>query len=161
MSNPEDHIHAGILQYVRLYHPDCLAFHPANGGLRNKREAAKLKWLGVLAGIPDIVILRPTGRVALMEVKAAKGVLTENQIAIRDHCERFEIPWACVRSIDDARAFLQHVDCALILARADQTRYGDFDSCEREVGEYTNVLGVVLNGYRYGDGLVDAERGTG
>ena len=62
---------------------------------------------------------------------------------------------------DDARAFLQHVDCALILARADQTRYGDFDSCEREVGEYTNILGVVLNGYRYGDGLVDAERGTG
>ena len=58
---------------------------------------------------------------------------------------------------DDARAFLQHVDCALILARADQTRYGDFDSCEREVGEYTNVLGVVLNGYRHGEGLADAE----
>ncbi|WP_103174810.1 CpsD/CapB family tyrosine-protein kinase [Paracoccus sp. SY] len=58
---------------------------------------------------------------------------------------------------DDARAFLQHVDCALILARADQTRYGDFDSCEREVGEYTNVLGVVLNGYRHGEGKVDAE----
>lgn len=49
---------------------------------------------------------------------------------------------------DDARAFLQHVDCALIVARAEQTRYGDFDSCEREVAEYTNVLGVVLNGYR-------------
>lgn len=61
---------------------------------------------------------------------------------------------------DDARAFLQHVDCALILARADQTRYGDFDSCEREVGEYTNVLGVVLNGYRHGDGRVDAEGGA-
>lgn len=61
---------------------------------------------------------------------------------------------------DDARAFLQHVDCALILARADQTRYGDFDSCEREVGEYTNVLGVVLNAYRHGDGRVDAEGST-
>ncbi len=60
---------------------------------------------------------------------------------------------------DDARAFLQHVDCALILARADQTRYGDFDSCEREVGEYTNVLGVVLNGYRHGDGMADPEGG--
>ena len=58
---------------------------------------------------------------------------------------------------DDARAFLQHVDCALIVARAEQTRYGDFDSCEREVGEYTNVLGVVLNGYRHGEGKVDAE----
>lgn len=61
---------------------------------------------------------------------------------------------------DDARGFLQHVDCALIIARADETRYGDFDSCEREVGEYTNVLGVVLNGYRHGDGLVDAESGA-
>ncbi|MEO1961611.1 MAG: CpsD/CapB family tyrosine-protein kinase [Paracoccus sp. (in: a-proteobacteria)] len=56
---------------------------------------------------------------------------------------------------DDARAFLQHVDCALLIARADQTRYGDFDSCEREVGEYTNVLGVVLNGFRHGNGLSD------
>lgn len=54
---------------------------------------------------------------------------------------------------DDARAFLQQVDCALIIARADQTRYGEFDSCEREVGEYTNVLGVVLNGYRHGEGI--------
>ena len=61
---------------------------------------------------------------------------------------------------DDARSFLQHVDCALILARADQTRYGDFDRCEREVGEYTNVLGVVLNGYRHGDGLADADGGA-
>lgn len=61
---------------------------------------------------------------------------------------------------DDARAFLQHVDCALILARADQTRYGDFDSCEREAGEYTNVLGVVLNGYRHNDGRVDTEGGV-
>lgn len=58
---------------------------------------------------------------------------------------------------DDARAFLQHVDCALIMARADQTRYGDLDSCEREVAEYTNILGVVLNGYRHGNGKVDAE----
>lgn len=61
---------------------------------------------------------------------------------------------------DDARAFLQHVDCALILARADQTRYGDLDSCEREVAEYTNILGVVLNGYRHSDGKVDAEGGA-
>lgn len=61
---------------------------------------------------------------------------------------------------DDARAFLQHVDCALIVARADQTRYGEFDSCEREVGEYTNVLGVVLNGYRHGGGIDAQDSGA-
>lgn len=121
MSNPEDHIHAGIIQYIRVCHPDCLPFHPANGGFRNKREAARLKWLGVFAGIPDIVILRPGGRVALMEVKAPKGVLTDNQIAVRGHCERFEIPWACVRSIDDARAFLAKIG---MIGRETESQHG-------------------------------------
>lgn len=46
---------------------------------------------------------------------------------------------------DDARAVLKHVDCALIIARAEQTRMAQLDVCEREVGEHTNVLGVVLN----------------
>ena len=49
---------------------------------------------------------------------------------------------------DDTRAFLKNVDCALIIVRADQTKYSHFDISEREIAEHTNVLGVVLNGYR-------------
>ena len=49
---------------------------------------------------------------------------------------------------DNTRAFLKNVDCALIVARADNTKYGHFDACEREIAEYTNVLGVVLNASR-------------
>lgn len=49
---------------------------------------------------------------------------------------------------DNTRAFLKNVDCALIVARANSTKYGHFDACEREVAEYTNVLGVVLNAIR-------------
>lgn len=52
---------------------------------------------------------------------------------------------------DNTRAFLKNVDCALIIARANSTRYGHFDTCEREVAEHTNVLGVVLNAFRTGD----------
>jgi len=52
---------------------------------------------------------------------------------------------------DNARAFLKNVDCALIITRANNTRYGHFDACEREVAEYTNVLGVVLNAFRTKD----------
>ena len=48
---------------------------------------------------------------------------------------------------DNTRAFLKNVDCALIVARANNTKYGDFDACEREIAEYTNVLGVVLNAF--------------
>ena len=49
---------------------------------------------------------------------------------------------------DNTRAFLKNVDCALIVARANNTKYGHFDACEREIAEYTNVLGVVLNAFR-------------
>ena len=49
---------------------------------------------------------------------------------------------------DNTRAFLKNVDCALIVTRANNTRYGHFDACEREIAEYTNVMGVVLNAFR-------------
>ncbi|WP_300039338.1 CpsD/CapB family tyrosine-protein kinase [uncultured Roseobacter sp.] len=56
----------------------------------------------------------------------------------------FDLPPVLVS--DDTRAFLNNVDCALIVARANQTRYGQFDAAEHEIAEHTNVLGVVLNG---------------
>ena len=59
----------------------------------------------------------------------------------------FDLPSVLVN--DDTRAFLKNADCALIVIRADTTQYGQFDSCEREIGEHTNVLGVVLNAYRH------------
>jgi MinD-like ATPase involved in chromosome partitioning or flagellar assembly len=49
---------------------------------------------------------------------------------------------------DNTRAFLKNVDCALIVARANSTKYSHFDDCEREIAEYTNVIGVVLNAFR-------------
>lgn len=52
-------------------------------------------------------------------------------------------------STDDARAFLKNVDCALIVARAEQTKMGQLDQCEREVAQQTNVLGIVLNNCRH------------
>ena len=60
----------------------------------------------------------------------------------------FDLPSVLVG--DNARAFLKNVDCALIIARANSTRYGEFDVCERELAEHTNVLGVVLNACRKG-----------
>ena len=54
-------------------------------------------------------------------------------------------------AVDETRAILKYVDCAIIVARAEQTRMGRLDMCEREVSEYTNVLGMVLNNCRYSD----------
>lgn len=52
---------------------------------------------------------------------------------------------------DDTRALLRHVDCALLIARAEVTTVSQIDTCEREIAEQTNVLGVVLNQYRHED----------
>lgn len=59
----------------------------------------------------------------------------------------FDLPSVLVN--DDTRAFLKNADCALIVIRANSTRYGQFDTCEREIAEQTNVLGVVLNAYTH------------
>lgn len=94
-----------------------------------------------LSGVPDPDPTR------LLMADATRDTLSKVQADYEPDIMIFDLPSILIG--DDARAFLQHVDCALILARADHTRYGDFDSCEREVAEYTNVLGVVLNGYRH------------
>ncbi|MEX0351331.1 MAG: tyrosine-protein kinase family protein [Paracoccaceae bacterium] len=52
----------------------------------------------------------------------------------------------------DTPGFLGNVDCALIMARASKTTVSELDKCEREVAEHTNVMGVILNQYRHGEG---------
>jgi protein-tyrosine kinase len=59
----------------------------------------------------------------------------------------FDLPSLLVN--DDTRAFLKNVDCALIILRASKTQYAQFDESEREISEQTNVLGVVLNAFKY------------
>ncbi len=59
----------------------------------------------------------------------------------------FDLPPILVS--DDVHAVLKYVDCAVIVVRAEQTRAAQFDQCEREVGEHTNVLGTVLNNCRH------------
>jgi streptogramin lyase len=58
--------------------PDLVWFHPANGGARTKAEAGRFRAEGVVAGIPDLVLLHK-GRSYFLELKAAKGRLSPAQ----------------------------------------------------------------------------------
>ena len=101
----ETAIHIAIVDYLRLVLPDALVFHPANGGLRSKREAAELKRMGVLAGVFDIIIIRGDG-LYFLEVKSPKGVLSDPQKAFGAALDAAGIPWMIVRTIEDARRAL-------------------------------------------------------
>lgn len=91
------------------------------------------------------------------EIDPTRLLLAEETVEVLDAIEAaykpdlmiFDLPSVLVN--DDTRAFLKNVDCALIVIRAEQTRYAQFDTCERELAEHTNVLGVVLNAYRHGE----------
>lgn len=80
MNHPEDALQTTVMRWLDLMSNvhGFVAWHVPNGGKRNKREAARLKGMGVKAGIPDVHILKD-GRLYLIELKAERGYLSETQ----------------------------------------------------------------------------------
>jgi hypothetical protein len=104
----EDGLQASIVQWLRTCAPDCLSFAIPNGGLRSKREAARLKWTGVLAGVPDLIVIAPR-HVVFIEVKAPKGAASQEQEAVHEHLRALGYTVVIARSIDDVRLTLRHL----------------------------------------------------
>lgn len=86
---------------------------------------------------PTAILLNPQTSVAL---EAIESVYAPDLVI-------FDMPPVLVT--DDTRAFLKNVDCAMLVAKAEVSTVSQIDNSEREIGEQTNVLGVVLNQYRY------------
>jgi hypothetical protein len=91
-SNPEAQIQRCVFQHLRARGaPGVFAFHPANGGYRKPVEAAIMKGLGVVAGVPDVIAIKD-GRVFCLELKAEGGRATDNQLE-------------CIAALREAGAF--------------------------------------------------------
>lgn len=79
-SRPEDQIQRAIFQHLKARKaPGTFAFHVPNGGSRKPIEAAILKGLGVVAGVPDVIAIR-AGHAYGLELKADEGRPTAKQI---------------------------------------------------------------------------------
>lgn len=50
---------------------------------------------------------------------------------------------------DDTIAFMNKVDCVLLVAAAETTKVKEVDICERELSQHANMMGVVLNKCRH------------
>jgi hypothetical protein len=82
----ESQIHAAVCDHLRLRaRPGVLWVHPANGGRRDPREAARFKRLGVLAGASDLLLWHNGSSFAL-ELKRPGGRLSDAQ---REFMARF------------------------------------------------------------------------
>lgn len=103
----ETPIHISIVEFLDYTLPAPLkAFHFANGEKRSKRDAGRLKAMGVKPGAADIIILgwMRTGVPTFIwfEVKSGEGRLSKSQKGWRDWCISIGAPWYLVRSIADA-----------------------------------------------------------
>jgi hypothetical protein len=78
---PEAAIQRAVFEHLRARGaPGVFAFHSANGGYRKPVEAAIMKDLGVVAGVPDVFVINRC-RCFALELKRAGGRTTDNQRA--------------------------------------------------------------------------------
>jgi hypothetical protein len=79
--SPETIIQRTVFEHLRVRGaPGVFAFAVPNGGYRKPIEAAILKGMGVVAGVPDVVIIH-AGRCYALELKAEGGRPTQIQLA--------------------------------------------------------------------------------
>jgi hypothetical protein len=79
MNRGEQAIQKAVFDHFRTRSaPGVIAWHTLNGGYRRRTEAAILKGLDVVPGIPDVLALKD-GRLFAFELKADRGRLTPIQ----------------------------------------------------------------------------------
>lgn len=85
------------MRYIRLQYPKVLAVHIANERKTSLQRGAKLKRMGVLAGMPDIMIYenrinKETNKLnnvgLAIELKIKPNKPTKNQLAVLDKLKK-------------------------------------------------------------------------
>jgi hypothetical protein len=99
---PEQQVQKAVLNHLawRAVPGTWWCHYPA-GGWRSAIEAAILRGLGVVAGVPDILIVH-CGQLYALELKAANGRLTDVQSDTHAAMKRAGAIVATARGIDDA-----------------------------------------------------------
>jgi VRR-NUC domain len=108
MRQPEAQIQRAVIEHLRWRGvPNSFAFHPANGGWRTAVEGAILKSMGVVAGVPDVIIIN-NGKVFGLELKAEDGRLTDIQRETIETMRRAGAVVAVAHGIDEAITQLEN-----------------------------------------------------
>ena len=114
-SYPEDDLQRAVVDTLRLSTALRVVAVP-NGGQRGKIEAARMKGLGVLAGVSDLLVFWAPGRVALIELKAPGKItgkkrplaaLSPAQLAWFGWCQINGFPVTVCDSVEGVEAFLR------------------------------------------------------
>jgi hypothetical protein len=97
---PERAIQSAIRQRLIFHGVVCIAI--PNAAKRSPGMARAMKAEGLMAGAPDLVCVGDHGRVAWLEVKAPRGVVSDAQASVHELLRRKGHLVAVVRSQDEA-----------------------------------------------------------
>lgn len=102
----EDQFSAKTYQYINFNYPMLrrFIFHVPNEGAKSKREGAKLKAMGVIAGIPDYICVKP---LFAIELKYGKNTLSNAQKEIKELWQH--VPYCVAYNQIDVIDFLDKI----------------------------------------------------
>lgn len=103
-----------------LWPHKTMVFHVPNGGYRSRVEAAILSGMGVVSGIPDLVVFfvdaSGLGRVVCIECKAPGKTTSDDQDVIHEKLTAIGVPVITVEDTRTAIEFLRNHGVPLRMA---------------------------------------------
>jgi hypothetical protein len=106
MRNAEATIQASIVAWARQHAIGCVVFSTSIDGFCTPAEGAKRRWMGLLAGIPDLVLVGPDGRAHFIEVKVPGGKATPDQRELMERLTALGSPCRVCCCLEEAQRTL-------------------------------------------------------
>jgi hypothetical protein len=104
---PEQQLQKAVLEHLAWRSvPGLFWFHVPNGGYRTAIEAAIFKSLGLVAGVPDLLLVYG-GRLYALELKVKGGRLSPTQSETHERMRQAGAIVAVATGIDEALAHLE------------------------------------------------------
>lgn len=111
----ESQIQHDCLTWFRLQYPNLalLLFSVPNGGRRDAKTGARMKYEGVVRGVADLILLIPKKGYASLciEMKTPKGVQSDGQKEWQREAEKYRSKYVVCRSLQE---FIYEVNSYLL-----------------------------------------------
>ncbi len=132
----EHHIQVALFDYLAFaLRPELEVRAVPNGEKRHIRVASRLKAEGVRRGTPDIFVCLPAGKVAWLEMKAAKGSLSPEQKAFREKVEALGHYYGVAKTVTEAIEYLTRIDAL-------KPAYRHIEAYQAASKIHTSMMGV-------------------
>jgi len=106
----EHSLQVSLIEFLERNKKPNISYHAIpNAGLRSRRMGARMSNEGLRAGVADLCIMLPAGKVAWLEMKSAKGRQSIEQKGFGAICARIDHPYCVARTMEEAVAFLNKV----------------------------------------------------